>query len=122
MMEAVAMRLGWGGILVCAGLACMGAAEEPVPQDLQDKTEAALSPHFINPQTNIWRFDGLRPFLGPDKVVCGWVNYQTAGQHYFGFHQFYAIIHEGKVQMAQLWDIREDTSGAMAAKMKVLCD
>ncbi len=117
MMRAV--RLWVAGV---AGLACMAASGEPVPQDVRDKVEAAFHARFLRPETNIWRFDAMRPYLGSDKVVCGFVNFQSAAQRYVGFHQFYAIIHQGEVQLSQFEDVREDSSGALLIKLKTLCD
>ena len=113
------MRNAWFGVAMCACAA--PALADDVPVALQDTVEAAVGTNFIRPQTTVWRFDGVKPYVLGDRVVCGYVNFQSAGAHYLGFHQFYAIIHEDAVSLAQIADPDTDASGQLAAKLRQLC-
>ncbi len=118
-MGVRSVRRAWLGLVMCA---CAGAARaDDVPVALQDTVEAAMALNFIRPQTTVWRFDGVKPYVLGDRVVCGYVNFQTASAHYLGYHQFYAVIHEGTVALAQIDDPANDSSGQLAAKLRQLC-
>ncbi len=96
-------------------------AAEEVSTPVQDQIEAKLSDGFLIPQTTIWHFDGDKPYVGGERVVCGWVNFQSAQQTYVGYHQFYAIVSDNTVTLTQIDDPVSDTSGELAAKLKSLC-
>ncbi len=113
------MRRVLFGVTMCACAA--PALADDLPVALQDTVEAAVGTNFTAPQTAVWRFDGVKPYVLGDRVVCGYVNFQSAGQHYLGFHQFYAIIHEDAVSLAQISDPNSDASGQLAAKLRQLC-
>ena len=98
----------------------MAAADE-VTVPLQDRIEANLSSNFFSPQTTVWHFDADIAYVSGERVVCGWVNFQSAQQTYVGYHQFYAIVSDGEVTLAQIEDAVSDVSGELAAKLKTLC-
>ncbi len=118
------MRL-W--LLACASAWIIGAAvpqaahAAEVDQDVRDKVEDSLAGVFVRPQTTIWRFDEYKPYVDGDHVVCGWANFESAQQSYVGYHQFYAIMHDGAVTLAQIADPLSDTSGKLAEKLDELC-
>jgi hypothetical protein len=94
-----------------------------VPLDMQDLVEASLSPQMVLPQTARWNFEFMAPYMTGGNVVCGTVNYQSAMRIYLGPQRFYAIIKHGVVTIALLQDPPfVDTTGAEAARFRVLCD
>ncbi len=111
------------GVLGCAVLAGLSgrAAADEVSIGVRDGIEEKLSPAFLAPQTTLWRFDSEKPYVSGKQVVCGWVNFQSAQQTYVGYHQFYAMILNGQVILAQIDDPVSDTSGQLAATLKTLC-
>ena len=111
------------GVLGCAVLAGSptGVFAEEVSLGVRDGIEDKLSPAFLSPQTTLWRFDSEKPYVSGKRVVCGWVNFQSAQQTYVGYHQFYAMILDGQVILAQIDDPVSDTSGELAVKLKALC-
>jgi hypothetical protein len=113
--------LAWLISLPALAATSPGAGASPVPLDIRDKVEEYFRQGFVLPQTNIWRFDSMKPYVSGDQVVCGWVNFQSAAQVFVGFHQFYAIIHQGEISLAQMSDPGEDTTGARADKLALLC-
>ena len=113
------LRNAWLGTMMCAF--AVPARAEDVPVAMQDAVEAAMAIDFVRPQTNTWHFDSVKPYVLGDRVVCGYVNYQTAGARYLGFHQFYAVIHDGAVSLSQISDPDNDASGQLAAKLLLLC-
>jgi hypothetical protein len=113
--------LAWLASLPVLAASLPSAGPNPVPIDIRDKIEEYFRPEFILPQTNIWRFDSIKPFISGDQVVCGWVNFQSAAQLFVGYRQFYAIVHQGDISLAQMSDVAEDTSGARASKLALLC-
>jgi hypothetical protein len=120
------MRIGRGGTAFLAfWLASLPAfaatSPNPVPLDIRDKVEAYFQAAFVLPQTNIWHFDSIKPYIEGDQVVCGWVNFQSAAQAYVGFHQFYAIVHQGEIGLGQMDNPVEDTTGARLEKLNLLC-
>lgn len=120
-MKDEAMRL-W--LLACAAALTIQtafAAASDVDQPTRDRVEESLASVFVRPQTAIWRFDDYKPYVDGDHVVCGAVNFQSAQQHYLGFHQFYAIIHDHGVTLAQIADPMADTSGKLSEKLMELC-
>ncbi len=106
---------------VMVGGACGQAAAEEVSSQIRDQVEEKLSDAFLAPQTTIWQFDAELPYVSGERVVCGWVNFQSAQQKYVGFHQFYAIVSAGQVTLAQIDDPVSDISGQLADKLKTLC-
>ncbi len=102
-------------------LAGLPALADEVPTADRDRIQDNLSTAFVRPQLAIWHFDGERTYIGADRLVCGWVNFQSAQQTYVGYHQFYAIVRYGKVTLAQIDDPVSDTSGKLAEKLKGLC-
>ncbi len=118
-MKLPRLRSAWLGVVVCA--CALPAHADDVSVALQDIVEAAMAANFIRPQTNMWRFDGLKPYVLGDHVVCGYVNFQSAGARYLGFHQFYAVVHNDAVTLAQIDDPDNDGTGQLAAKLRLLC-
>lgn len=108
-------------LLLLTAIAVPAVAETVAPT-LRDTIEDTMSTNFVRPQTTIWRFDAMKPYLGDEQVVCGWVNYESAAQKYLGFHQFYAIVSNGAVTLSQIGDPTQDPSGKLAEKLKALCD
>ncbi len=98
-----------------------GAAAGEVTTETRDRIEEKLSDAFLAPQTTLWQFDAELPYVSGERVVCGWVNFQSAQQKYVGFHQFYAIVANGLVTLAQIDDPVSDTSGELANKLSTLC-
>ena len=105
---------------VIAGLPGRATAGE-VTIETRDRIEEKLSNAFLAPQTTLWQFDAELPYVSGERVVCGWVNFQSAQQKYVGFHQFYAIVADGLVTLAQIDDPVSDTSGELANKLNTLC-
>ncbi len=97
------------------------AAADDVSTPVRDRIEEKLSGAFLAPQTTIWHFDTDKPYVSGKRVICGWVNFQSAQQTYVGFHQFYAIVYNGEVLLSQIDDPVSDTSGELAAKLNSLC-
>ena len=117
------MRL-WLSIGVCCSAMLAGqgrAVAGEVGTPVRDLIEEKLSDAFLAPQTTIWHFDEERPYISGERIVCGWVNFQSAQQTYVGFHQFYAILIKDDVTLAQIDDPVSDASGELAAKLKLLC-
>ena len=108
------------GFPALAGTLRAAAADE-VSVAVRDRIEENLSGAFILPQTTVWRFDEEKAYVSGERVVCGWVNFQSAQQRYVGYHQFYAIMNDGQVDLAQIDDPVSDTSGKLAGKLKLLC-
>ena len=108
------------GVAVLAGLPGRASADE-VSTLVRDRIEEKLSDAFISPQTTLWHFDGDKLYVGGERVVCGWVNFQSAQQTYVGYHQFYAMVADSQVTLAQIDDPVSDTSGELSAKLKSLC-
>ncbi len=108
------------GCVAAAGLSGQAAADEVSPQ-IREQIEEKLSDAFLAPQTTLYRFDADMAYVSGKRVVCGWVNFQSAGQKYVGYHQFYAIISAGQVILTQVDDPVSDTTGELAAKLKTLC-
>ncbi len=100
---------------------CRAASAGEVSLPMQDAIEDKLSGAFISPQTAIWHFDADVPYISGERLVCGWVNFESAQQKYVGYHQFYAITFSGAVTLVQMDDPVSDTSGQLAAKLKSLC-
>jgi hypothetical protein len=88
---------------------------------LRDVIEDAFAPNLVLPETARWRFDPVRPYLDGQKLVCGWVDYQSAMRTYVGAHRFYAILDGAVVKQAQINDPGQDVSGNLAYKLKLLC-
>ena len=109
--------------LLAAALCLAGRAAraDDVPTLTRDRIEENLAGVFIAPQTAIWHFSYEKPYVSGERVVCGWVNFQSAQQRYVGYHQFYAIINDGQVDLAQIEDAVSDTTGKLADKLKLLC-
>lgn len=93
-----------------------------VPLTVRDTVEEHFAANFVLPQTSVWRWDGIRPYLPGQRAVCGWVNFQSASHVYVGFHQFYAIVDSSKVVLGQIASPDEDNTGMLAAKLRVVCD
>ncbi len=110
-MLGFAAIVGWSG----------RAVADEVTLQMRDQIEDRLSSAFIAPQTAIWHFDADLPYVGAERVVCGWVNFQSAQQKYVGFHQFYAIFSSGQITVSQIEDPVSDTSGELAEKLKAFC-
>ena len=108
---AVAAGLGWPA---------RGSAEPPTMQQ-QDTIEDYLVPNFVLPQTSIWRFADVKPYIGGQTLVCGKVNFQSAMRRYQGFHRFYAVLDQGRVTLAQIENHDEDTSGRLTEKLDLIC-
>jgi hypothetical protein len=110
-------------ILACimASACLLAARAAEVPTELRDRVAEAMAGDFVRPQTTIYRFDSVRPYSGGDDVVCGAVNYESSEQKYVGFHDFYAMIHDGKVILHQTDDPGVDTSGALRDKLNAIC-
>ena len=113
-LQAGMLGLAWAGL-------CGPAAADEVSTDLRDQVTEKLSDAFLAPQTTMWKFDAELPYVSGKRVVCGWVNFQSAQQTYVGYHQFYAIISDGQVTVAQIDDPVSDVSGQLASTLKALC-
>ncbi len=107
---------------LAAALACpaRGSAEPPTVQQ-QDTVEDYLVPNFVLPQTSIWRFADVKPYVGGQTLICGKVNFQSAMRRYQGFHRFYAVLTNGRVTLAQIDNPDEDVSGRLGEKLDLLC-
>ncbi len=108
--------------LALAALACpaRGRAEPPSIRQ-QDAIEDYLSPNFVLPQTSVWRFADVKPYIGGQVLVCGKVNFQSAMQRYLGFHRFYAALDHDRVVLAQIESPVDDPSGRLSEKLDLLC-
>ncbi len=113
----------WVAAAVLAQPGVAGAAAqapELTPQQ-RDMVEDAMASELVLPETATYRFDPPKPYLGGAELICGAVNYQTAARHLSGFHNFYAIVSDGKVTLAQIYQPDEDASGKLHYKIKLLC-
>jgi hypothetical protein len=95
-------------------------AQELTPQQ-RDMIEDAMAPDLVLPETAIYRFDAPKPYIDGATLVCGQVNYQSASRVYTGFHNFYAVVSDGKVTLSQIDAPEDDASGKLHAKIKLLC-
>ena len=112
--------------MACAGglalaLGAGSAMADEVSVEVRDRVEEALSGTFMQPQTAIWRFDSDKPYVSGKRIVCGAVNFQSAQQMYVGYYQFYAIVTDGKVLVAQIADPVSDVSGKLAETLRQFC-
>ena len=107
---------------LAASFACPidGWAEPPTVQQ-QDLIEDHFIPNFVLPQTSIWRFSDVRPYIDGQTLICGKVNFQSAMRRYVGFQRFFAAIDHDQIILAQLENPDEDPSGKLAAKLDLLC-
>jgi hypothetical protein len=101
-----------------AGAAAQG---QELTQQQRDMIADAMAPQLVLPETAQYRFDAPKPYVDGASVVCGQVNYQSAGRVYTGFHNFYAILQNGAVTLAQIDAPDEDATGKLRLKLKVLC-
>lgn len=104
-----------------AGAACASTVGKPPTQQQRDAIEAKLSLFMVLPETTIWRFAPVKPYLGDQVLVCGQVNFQAASRKYIGFRRFYATLDDNRVTLAQLEDQITDPSGRMHQKIDLLC-
>ncbi len=106
-----------------AARAALPPGTSPVPPDVQELIENALAAELVLPESAIWDFRFIGHFPGGGDIVCGFVNYQSAGRHYEGPKHFYAILDGRKIEVKQLEDPPAlDASGQQARKFKVFCD
>jgi hypothetical protein len=108
-------------VALLLGVTASAAQAQDLTPHLRDAIEDALAPDLVFPETANWRFDPIKPYLGTQKLVCGWVDYQSAERKYVGAHRFYAILDGATVTKAQINDPSEDISGSLASKLKLLC-
>ena len=112
------LALACSGILACG--ATQAATDEPtLPQ--RDAVEEWLSGNMVLPETALWKFEPVKPYLGSGKLLCGAVNYQSLMRRYVGYHRFYAIMYDDRVTLAQIENPGEDPSGRLHAKLELLC-
>lgn len=113
-------------LLLLGGARSAGAlppGTSDVPSNVRDQVEAALAPNLVIPETAIWSFAFMAPYVNGGNVVCGAVNYQSAMRVYVGPKRFYAFVNRGVVTFSQLQDPPViDTSGEEAKKFHLLCD
>jgi hypothetical protein len=87
----------------------------------RDLVEEALAPNLVLPQTAMWQFAALKPYVDGARLICGWVNYQSLMRRYVGIRRFYAILDEDRVTLAQIEDDQSDPSGRLHGKLDMLC-
>jgi len=109
-----ALALAASGIWPCR-------ADEALSQHLRDLIEDYLAPTLVLPETAEWSYDPVKPFVGGQTLVCGWVNYQSSVRKYVGMHRFYAILQGNTVNDAEIYDPAEDNAGNIAKKFVTIC-
>ncbi len=87
----------------------------------RDAIEDYMAPNFVLPESSIWRFSAIKPYIGGKKLVCGEVNFQSAMRQYVGFHRFYVTLDDNRVVLAQIENKNADPSGKLAARLDLLC-
>ena len=99
------------------------APADPVPVDMQQKIIAHFSPAMVLPQTTIWHFDRMAPFVLGGVTVCGRVNYQNSTKKYLGLEPFYAVVQDGAVNDGGISsnDKLLDPEGSVAFSYKQHC-
>lgn len=80
-----------------------------------------MAPAMVLPETAIWQFAPIKPYLGSQRLACGAVNYQSAMRRYMGFHRFYAILDDDRVILAQIQNDGQDPAGRLRNKLDFLC-
>jgi hypothetical protein len=118
-MPRGAASLAFAAVLF-AGSAAMA---NPVPSKTQRLLEAFFAPQLPLPDTAIWRFELIKPYMGGGDIVCGAVNFQRSTRVYIGFLGFYAVVRHGKVGIngLQAEHAQQDPTGAFKFAYETLC-
>lgn len=107
-------------VMIFAALPLLGQAEDSSLHQ-RDLVIAKLDNQLVIPETALWRWAPLKPYLGSVKLVCGEVNYESSTRKYQGYHRFYALVDSDRVTLAQIEDARQDPSGRLKEKLDDLC-
>ena len=110
-------------LLLLGGAGSAGAlppGTSDVPANVRDQVEAALAPNLVIPETAIWSFAFMAPYVNGGNVVCGAVDYQSAMRVYVGPKRFYAFVKRGVVTFSQLQDPPVIATSGQGASQKYI--